>query len=76
LEIAPLPATWQANGVFAIGRGGTAANPAERWIGGIDDVWALPRVWNDGEIDAAAHAPENDTAASAASDPASVASPF
>jgi hypothetical protein len=56
---APAKATWAANGKFAIGRGGVAARPAERWIGGIDEVYAVPRIWSDEEIDSKAHEPEN-----------------
>ncbi|MBT0768609.1 LamG domain-containing protein [Kineosporia sp. J2-2] len=42
-------AQWDATGVFAIGRG-LDDGPAGRWIGGIDEVRAAPRVWNDVEI--------------------------
>ncbi len=50
-------ATWDSTGDFAIGRG-LGATTTERWIGWIDEVYALPRVWNDGEINMRAKEPE------------------
>ena len=45
-------ADWDANGKFTIGRGLTADLPADRWSGGIDQVYAVPRQWTEEEIDA------------------------
>jgi hypothetical protein len=45
-------ADWDANGRFAIGRGRTADVPADRWAGGLDEVYAVPRQWTDEEVDA------------------------
>ncbi|HEX8629242.1 MAG TPA: carbohydrate-binding protein, partial [Catenuloplanes sp.] len=54
-------AAWPATGGFAIGRGGIAASPAERWVGDIDEVYAVPRVWTDEEIEWHADPPESET---------------
>jgi hypothetical protein len=46
-------AAWAATGSFSVGRG-LADGDAERWHGQIDDVYAVPRVWSDTEVEIAA----------------------
>jgi Concanavalin A-like lectin/glucanases superfamily len=55
LATVPGKLTWESTGKFAIGRSGLPASPKERWIGGIDEVWAVPRVFTEDEIDQRAH---------------------
>ncbi|MGA5301777.1 LamG-like jellyroll fold domain-containing protein [Nucisporomicrobium flavum] len=43
-------ASWAAAGGFAVGRGKTETG-SEFWHGEIDDVYAVPRVWLDAEIE-------------------------
>ncbi|MEU8606657.1 LamG-like jellyroll fold domain-containing protein [Actinoplanes sp. NPDC048791] len=43
-------AAWAASQAFAVGRG-QAADGAEYWHGELDDVYAVPRVWSDAEIE-------------------------
>lgn len=43
-------AAWAATEAFAVGRG-KASTGAEYWRGQLDDVYAVPRVWSDTEIE-------------------------
>jgi hypothetical protein len=47
---ADAPATWSAGGPFAVGRAWSAAAPADAWIGDIDEVYGVQRVWSEAEI--------------------------
>jgi hypothetical protein len=42
--------TWEAAGMFAVGRGWSGTAAAERWVGEIDEVHAAPRIWTEQEI--------------------------
>ena len=44
-------AQWSSTGAFSLGRALTGSTPAERWIGDLDEVHAVPRVWSEEEID-------------------------
>jgi hypothetical protein len=59
LATVPGKLTWESTGRFAIGRSGLPASPKERWIGDIDEVYAVPRIWTDQEIAWHADPPED-----------------
>lgn len=52
-------AAWEAGGAFAVGRGYNDG-AAEHWSGGIDEVYAVPRVWTEQAIEQHAHPSEDE----------------
>jgi len=43
-------ALWPSTGSFAIARALTSGGPSERWLGDLDEVHTVPRVWGEIEI--------------------------
>jgi hypothetical protein len=43
-------ALWQSTGGFAVARALSGSGSAERWVGDLDEIHAVPRVWNEAEI--------------------------
>jgi len=43
-------AAWSAIGPFAVGRAWSAGAPADGWIGDIDEVYGVQRVWSTADI--------------------------
>jgi hypothetical protein len=50
-------ALWEATGRFAIGRALASGTASERWVGDLDEIYVVPRVWTSEEIDFKAFVP-------------------
>jgi len=59
----PGKTTWEATGKFAVGRGWSGTAAAERWVGDIDEVHAVPRIWSEQEIYEKSHVVDDGDAA-------------